>query len=195
MAVIAYYSMPSLQTVSERAADFKARGGYPFSALAAVFASLVLPELAKRITRTAQRIEPRELVFRIGFFAVIGVIVDALYRFLAMAMGTSHTWDVVLRKLLFDQFVFAPFVAIPFAAIAFLWRDVGFRFKPTMSGIRTGEFAIRYIPMLITCWAFWIPTLIAIFSMPSRLQFVLYLLTQAAWSLLLIHMGEKAEGG
>jgi hypothetical protein len=149
---------------------------------------LVLPELAQRLTRTAKSVESRELLFRAGFFAVIGVTIDGFYRLLAHILGTSNEWQVIVQKGLIDQLLFAPLVAIPISAVAFLWRDVGFDGAATLRGLRDGEFFVRYIPMLITCWGFWFPTLVAVFAMPVRLQFILYLFAQAAWSLLLVHM-------
>jgi hypothetical protein len=191
--VIAYYTLPGFRAASEVVADAKARGGLAATALATIFASLVLPDLARAVTRTAQRIEPRELAFRAAFFATVGVMVDLLYRGLALLIGTTPTWDVVLRKALFDQFLFSPLVSIPLSASAFLWRDHGFRWGATLRAARGGAFVSRYVPMMITCWAFWLPTLFAVFAMPVRLQFILFLLAQAAWSLLLVYMAGEAE--
>lgn len=189
-AVAAYYASPGFGAISDAAAGAKAQGGYLFSALTTVFASVALPEIAQRFTRSHKRIDGRDLVFRIGFFALIGVIVDAFYRLMAVIFGDSAHWDVILRKVLVDQFVFAPLVSIPLSAAGFLWRDEGFRFGPTWTTLKGGAFWLRFAPMIVTCWAFWIPTLAAVYAMPARMQFVLFLFAQAAWSLLLVHMAE-----
>lgn len=180
-------------TISDVAAGAKARGGLVFSALTTVFASLVLPEIAKRTTKSAERIELREIAFRAAFFALMGILVDLLYRGLAGVFGDSANWDVVARKLAVDQLLFSPFVAIPLAVLAFLWRDYGFRVGATRDAIRKGEFLARYVPVIITCWCFWLPTLVAVFAMPARLQFILFLFAQGAWSILLIHMSDQGQ--
>lgn len=121
----------------------------------------------------------------------MGVLVDLLYRALAALFGDSARWDVVARKLAVDQLFFSPFIAIPLATVAFMWRDYDFRFAETRTAVRQGEFVSRYVPVIITCWCFWLPTLVAVFTMPARLQFVLFLFAQAAWSLLLVHMADQ----
>lgn len=183
--------MPGFGAICDTAADIKARGGYLASGLATTLASVLLPEIARRFTRTHKRLEGGDLAFRIGFFALIGVIVDAFYRLMAVIFGDSANWDVILRKVLVDQFVFAPLVSIPLSAIGFLWRDQGFRFRPTWQTATGGAFWIRFAPMIVTCWAFWMPTLAAVYAMPARVQFVLFLFAQAAWSLLLVHMADE----
>ncbi|MGV3615982.1 MAG: hypothetical protein ACO1SV_11665 [Fimbriimonas sp.] len=187
-AVFAYYRLPAVGAISDTAAEAKARGGYLFSAVATIFASLVLPELAQRATRTAKRVDIKEIFFRAGFFGLIGVVIDAFYRLLALLFGNSNEIAVIVKKGLVDQLIFAPFVAIPMSAVAFLWRDEGFDARATVRALRNGAFLPRYVPVIITCWGFWFPTLVAVFAMPARLQFVLYLFAQAAWSLLLVHM-------
>ncbi|MBW7929038.1 MAG: hypothetical protein H3C58_13330, partial [Fimbriimonadaceae bacterium] len=42
------------------------------------------------------------------------------------------------------------------------------------------------VPALIPCWAFWIPILICVYSLPANLQFVFALLAEAAWSILFV---------
>jgi hypothetical protein len=68
----------------------------------------------------------------------------------------------------------------------FLSRDVRFDWRRLLGAIRDGEFAQRYMALLITCWGFWGPVLAAVYSMPSNLQFVMFLCAQGVWSLLLV---------
>lgn len=192
--VIAYYTVPAIQAVGDRVADWKAAGGLLFTALSTVIASIALPETAKRITKMAEKLDARELLFRTACFAVLGLMVDTLYRVLALLLGNGTSWVIVAEKAVLDMAIFTPLFSIPWSVIAFLYRDRGFSLSATRASVHAGEFVRRYRSVLITCWAFWIPTLLCVYAMPVKLQFVLFLFAQAAWSLLLVYMsGETSD--
>ena len=181
LLVAVYYSSPSVQAFSEKLAQIKTSGGFLFSGVTTIVASVAIPWIAATLTRSkVDPITPRELLFRCGFFASIGVMVDVWYLLLAGTLGQAHGLSLVLIKVLVDQFIFSPLISIPYSSMCLMWRDAGFKaFKLT-------EFPRRYAQTIVTCWAFWLPALCAIFAMPTALQFVLYLFIQAAWSLIII---------
>lgn len=193
IAIVAcYYMSPAVQDGLVSVATFKANGGYLFSGLATAFAGAILPEVAKRITtRGLKWASLGEWVFQLLFFASMGILVDFQYRFLGVIFGQHVDFQTVLKKILCDQFISTPLISIPYSAIAFMWKDEGFRFGPTAARVKNGEFAARYLPVLISAWSFWIPVVAAVYSMPGNLQFPLFLCAQAAWSLLLLHMSGR----
>ncbi|MER3496581.1 MAG: hypothetical protein C4320_07275, partial [Armatimonadota bacterium] len=67
----------------------------------------------------------------------------------------------------------------------------GFRSEPLRAEVRSGGLFARYIRTLIPCWAFWIPSLAAVYAMPTDLQFPLFLLVQAAWAILLVALAPR----
>ena len=51
------------------------------------------------------------------------------------------------------------------------------------------------LPLLLPDWGFWIPMVLVIYAFPLALQFLLFVLALAAWSLILVVIagGEAAE--
>lgn len=186
-----YYNVPSFAAFCEQAGPAKANGGLLFSGLTTVAASTIVPEVARWITRVKSPLTASGLAFQIFFFFLAGCIIDVFYQFLGQILGTGATWNLVIEKVLVDQFVFSPLVSIPLSTIAFLWIDSGFGYKATGRAVKAGEFRRRYPAVLVTCWGFWLPTLAAVFAMPARLQFTLFLLAQGAWSLLLVYVNTE----
>jgi len=129
--------------------------------------------------------------FQVGLFAFMGITVDLLYRGLGIWLGQAPTFTVVLEKLVFDQVVYSPLISMPICTLAFLWKDTGFKSRPTKALIHDGSFASRYVGNMFGCWLFWIPALSAIYAMPVNLQFCLYLCVEAAWALLLLAMAGR----
>ena len=183
--VAAYYASPGFAQVADSAARFKDAGGLAFSAIGAAIAGFVLPEVAKRFTGH-QGSKLSDAVFQICFFAIIGCGIDLLYRLLGAWLGGGVDPATVAKKVAFDQFVATPFGTMPYSVVAFAWHESGFSFGKLRERLSNGGFLRRYIRLLLTCWAFWMPILAAIFSMPVSLQFVLFLFVQGAWSLLLV---------
>jgi hypothetical protein len=48
-------------------------------------------------------------------------------------------------------------------------------------------------PLLIPCWCFWIPMVLMVYSMPPPLQFSLFCLALAAWSLLMVFVANDSR--
>lgn len=191
-AVVAFYFVPWFQNGAELAQRVKEAGGLPFAALSTAFAGVVLPEAARWLT-----LRTRTPVVKLGFqaavFAVIGISVDLLYRGLADLFGSQPSPIIVVKKVLFDQFVYSPSFSILLSTLAFLWEVQGFSFRRTRNALSHGGFLRAYLPLLVTCWCFWIPVNAATYSLPSKVQFILFLFAQGAWSLLLVHIaGERS---
>ena len=111
----------------------------------------------------------------------------ALYRLLAWLFGTGTDLGTIAKKVVVDQFVSTPLASIPFSVLAFLWAERGFTGSGLATALRTpGEFRGRWATLLVTAWAFWLPVLAFVFAMPADLQFPLFVVIQAAWSLLLV---------
>lgn len=185
--VALYYLSPGVQSATESLARLKAAGGFPFSFLATAFAGAILPEAAKRLTLRARPTPRGDMAFQLVFFGLMGVMVDFQYQLLGAVLGQGVSPDILVKKLVCDQFVGTPFVSIPLSCVAFLWKDQDFAFRRFAPGAFIGRFG----PMIVSAWAFWIPVVAAVYCMPGNLQFCLFLCAQAAWSLLLLHMSGR----
>jgi hypothetical protein len=188
LLVAGYYTIPGIENVCGALAQMKRQGGLSFSALSVAIAAVALPEIARRATK-APRDKPLsigDLVFQGTYFAILGISIDTLYRGLGIWLGDDPTPTVVLQKVLFDMVVFSGVFSMPLAVVLFAWRDADFSWREGIELLRRGGFMERYVPLLITCWAFWSPVMACLYSLPVDLQFVFAVLAEAAWCLLLV---------
>jgi hypothetical protein len=185
--VILYFVWPGFRVAADALQQIKTHGGLLFAGLATAVAGVALPEAARALTRRPLT-SPARVAFQIVFFAVLGISVDLLYLGLAVLFGSGASFRVIAPKVMVDQFVYAPLFSVPYSVLAFAFQTHQFSPQRTADSLTGGEFAKRYFPLLVTCWAFWFPVVCAVYTLPSNLQFILFLCTNGAWSLLLIFM-------
>jgi hypothetical protein len=186
--VIGYYTLTPIENACAVLSRWKIQGGLPFAALSVAIAAVVIPELARRVTKVP-RDKPLTLIdltFQFIYFAVLGIAIDELYIGLGILFGSHPTPLVVAGKLCCDMLGFSGMFSMPMAVVLFAWRDADFNFKEGMQLLKNGGFWERYVPLLVTCWAFWIPVMGCLYSLPLDLQFVFAVLAEAAWCLLLV---------
>jgi hypothetical protein len=195
---VAYHASAAVRAACAAAAAWKARGGLRFAAVTGSIAGALLPELAKAIVERGRgqrrRAGPNDgagaLLFRVAFFAVNGVVVDLFYRFAAWLIGMDASPRTVALKVAFDQFVFTP-SWLPVIVALFLWRQRGFSVGATAAALRGGGFyGPRVMPLLVPNWCFWIPMVSIIYALPMALQFLLFVLVLAAWSLIMVFIAD-----
>jgi len=186
--VLAHRFVPGLDPVLARVADWKAEGGYLASAIATVFSAGVLPELIKRSIRPPGVLPPSagELAHQFAMWLGIGVLVDAFYRLQNQLFGSGTDPATLLLKIAVDQALFTPLVSLPFIVLWTKWREAGYRPGAWLRGCSFAELKRRVLPLWATCLIFWPVMLVFIYSLPPQLQFPLFLLGNAAFSILMI---------
>lgn len=192
--VIGYYTLEPIQRACAVLARWKTDGGLPFAALSVAIAAVVIPEIARRATKVP-RDKPftlADITFQFIYFAVLGLAIDALYRGLGILFGNNPSPLIVVEKLTFDMILFSGVFSMPMAVVLFAWRDADFKLRPAKALLKNGGFLERYVPLLVTCWAFWIPVMGCLYSLPVNLQFVFAVLAEAAWCLLLVTAASRA---
>lgn len=169
--LLGYHYWPAFHDALEVIRGWKLRFGYLFSAVStAVFGGL-LPLLFRLIPlETRKDPQWRFLPFFLGYWALRGVEVDALYRFQAWMFGDTATPWVVVVKVVIDQFVYCPLWAVPIMIIAYMWKDSGFRFAELRRRLGGEWFPSRCLPLLLASWGVWIPTVAVIYTLPLALQ-------------------------
>lgn len=193
IVLIAYYTLAPVREFGETLAEFKRNGGIPFAAISVVFAAVFLPELARRITKTP-RDKPftwGDFGFQAAYFAFLGVLLDWFYSLLATVFGDTPAPGIVATKIAVDLIFLTAVFNMPLVTALFAWRDAGFEIKGARALLANGGFWQRYVPLLIGAWAFWLPVLVCLYSLPGSLQFVFSVLAEAAWCLLLVHLASK----
>lgn len=191
--LLAYFFYPPTTLWLNRLAEVKARWGYGYSAVAAILAGGVLPEMIRAAVFQGgkfRRANAANLLFTIPFWAFMGTVVDGFYRLQAGWFGAEATLAVVANKVLIDQFVYNPLFAAPFTAALYDWKNGGY-------GRRFGRFftAAYYrdavVPTLFATWGVWIPLVAIIYSLPSLLQIPMFNLALCLWVLLYTWMSER----
>jgi len=195
LLVVAYRASEGVRAACDTAAAAKARGGLVFAAFTGALAGGWLPELAKAIADPKAR-QARErwggIAFNTAFFAVNGVVVDGLYRLESHLFGWQGTVGTVAAKVAFDQLVFSP-TWLLFIVALFTWRQNGFSVARTWPLLADRFYRRRVLPLLLPNWCFWVPMVTIVYALPAPLQFLLFVLLLAAWSLIMVFIAEGRD--
>jgi hypothetical protein len=195
--LLAYFFHPPATLLLGRLAALKERWSYGYSAMAAIIAGAVIPELLR--ISVFQKLRPHRgnlanLAFAIPFWGFMGVVVDGFYRLQAVWFGTEASISVVLPKVLVDQFVYNPLFAAPLTTAMYDWKNRGYgrRGPGACSGMAWYRDAV--VPTLFATWGVWIPVVTIVYSLPSLLQIPLFGFALSMWVMLYTWMSERRAG-
>ena len=193
--VILYYTLPSMHSLPTRVTEYRAKVGPIVFVVGSIwFVSIVVPELAKLVTRSkTDPITVKDVVLRMIYFAVIGISIDLLYAWMGKVYGSGAKLDVVTKKVLTDMLLYTPLFSMPLAVVTFLFKDTGYSVAKTIDGLKKGEFPKRFMPLLVTCWMYFGPVTMAMYSLPVELNFPLAMAAQAAWGIIVVAVGSHQE--
>jgi hypothetical protein len=119
-----------------------------------------------------------------GFWAVLGLTIDTLYRGQALLFGDQTDAITIIKKVFVDQCIFSVFWSAPFTTLAMYWKEHNFSFQTAKKEF-SGKIFTQEIPaVLIALWGVWIPAVAIIYSLPLALQFPLFSIVLCFWSLL-----------
>ena len=192
--VMAYYFYPPTRGWLDGLAAVKARWGYGYSALNAIVAGAVIPELLRIFL--FQRGEFRRsnlsnLLFTAPFWCVMGLVVDYFYQHQAGWFGGRATFVVVAKKVLVDQFLYNPLFACPVTTWLYDWKSRGFSFQGTGVFFTGGYYRDFVVPTLFATWGVWIPVVSILYSLPSMPQIPLFGFALSLWVMLYTWMSEQ----
>jgi len=192
--LLAYYFYPPTTRWLNVLAGLKAEWGYLYSALAALVAGALLPELLRVVVFQKGRVNRdngRNLIYTIPFWSIMAITVDFLYRMQGVWFGNEVTFAVVAKKVAFDQFVFSAFFSGPIAVWFYDFKNRG----PEACG--PGEFFTwrhyrdAVLPVVFATWGVWIPVVSIIYSLPPLLQIPMYSLALTLWVMIYTWMSEQ----
>ena len=185
LLLMAYLWSPAVQSGLAQWGALKQAWGYPGAFVTyAAFAVLVPELLAIAVLR--QPVPPtivRDMLFATGVFGLIGISVDVLYAVQVHLFGSGNDAATVVKKMLFDQFVYSPVSNFIMVAV-FIWKDQDFR-TSTLRYFASADFwRLRYLPVIIAVWCVWGPGVLVIYFMPTALQFPVASLILSFWILI-----------
>jgi hypothetical protein len=189
--LVGYYLSSTVGRLINEVAAYRARYGFLFVLLAAAAAGAILPEIFlivffQRGRPTRQNL--RNLCFTVPTWTIDGLFVDLLYRSEAAWLGDTVTLPVVAGKIGLDQFGYNPLFAAPFGVLIYEWKNSGFSTESLRRSFTWDHYRDKIIPTLLATWAFWIPLMAIIYSLPLALQFPIFCLALTLWVLLLTYM-------
>ncbi len=189
LLVVLFYTVPAVREFSGRLASLSAQGGVVGAAFSTLVASMVLPRIFLAVVGwKGAPSRGADLLFEIGYWTFIGVEIYLFYMLQAYLFGNTPDFATVAKKVALDILVFTPLWNMPVSSLMFLWRDRGFSVVRTREAIREGALVPRIAVFIVGAVGFWFPMVSAIYSLPHDVQFVLFLLAQAAWTLILLAM-------
>jgi hypothetical protein len=194
--VLADRVVPAAHAFFAAVGAWKSRGGLAFSAASTACFGGVLPFLL--LTARGRGLPgrgPAALAFYACFWACKGVEVDLLYRLQGQLFGLGASPATILKKVVFDQFLYNPLWAAPTSALAYLWMGTGFSWRATRA--KLGPDFLRFsVPVtLMSTWAVWIPAVAIIYCLPAPLQIPLFNLVLCFWVLVLSFISKPAARG
>jgi hypothetical protein len=195
--LLAYQFHPATRDALGRLAMVKERWGYGYSAVSAIIAGALIPELLRVVVFQRGRIRrsnAANLRFSIPFWCFMGTVVDGFYRVQAVWFGDSAGFPVILKKVLVDQFLYNPLFAAPFTAMLYDWKNSGYDHRAWRGFLKAGYYRDVVVPTLCATWGVWIPVVSILYSLPSPLQIPLFGLALSMWVMLYTWMSEKRAG-
>lgn len=195
LIVVGYFTWNSFAAACEWLAEVNRRGGVWAAAGVSAVAGGLLPELAKAATGAEidWRRWRRDVGFNVVFFAVSGAAVFVFYALQARVFGTGNDWGTLGKKVAVDQFVFSVFWSTPFGLTAYALHQHHYNVIRAWPDINPMRIVVKAPSLLLPTWAFWLPMVTMVYSMPVGLQFPLFACALAAWSLLLVFIATPAE--
>jgi hypothetical protein len=163
----------------------KAAWGYPFSFFSYVVFAVLVPEALSHLLRRQPWTHQatRDALYAALVFGSIGVTVDMLYTAQIAMFGEGSDPATMVKKMLFDQFVYSPLSNFAIVAL-FAWREGEFKLSALRHFGTREYFSQQYLPVLIAMWCVWIPGVLVVYFMPSDLQFPVVSLILVFWILI-----------
>lgn len=189
LCVVAYYQSEGFSRIAGVLQDWKVAGGLAFAFAAGAIAGGFVPELARMATNSVEGQgweRWHKVLWTSLVFGLVGVFVDLFYKGQALIFGNGIDPLTLSYKTAFDMFIFAPLFCIPFEVASLQWPQKGYQPIEFVKGFSWATFRDSVLPVLIPCWAFWIPVLLCVYAMPQNLQFVFAILAEAAWSIIVV---------
>jgi hypothetical protein len=196
LLVLAYFYMPSVARVCDSVGELKVRSGLLFAAVTMPLACGVAPEFFKYaagVDRSFSRLRLELMLHNMGLFLVGGICLDLFYSWLGRTFAGVEPAVAVAAKVAIDQALYTTLVGVPLIAASYTLRKVGYRPFAALRQLNADWYARDVMPVLVVCWAYWLPMTSLMYTLPPNLTFVYGLVASAASSVLLVAVAGRNE--
>jgi hypothetical protein len=190
--IVLYFWIPSLSPVFIAVMDLKREWGLLYSAVATSFFAGILPVLILLTLGRTTRSQAWSKALVYSFFWMWkGVEADLFYRAQAFLFGDDGYLGTIIKKVLFDQFIYNPVWAAPNMIIFYTWVNSNFSCN-VVKNLLKNRFFTKTLPItLLSTWMVWIPATMALYSLPLVLQIPVFNLILCFWVLVLDLLSRK----
>ena len=184
--VVLYYQVEFVAKAFDNIGSWKELFSPWFAMLSTGIFGSIVPWLVGALFLPQEKKQPfRRVPFLFLFWAIHGWQVDKLYELQSVVFGNELNTQTILLKTLVDQFLWSPFLATPQVLLFYLFSEHDhspLRFK---QALQRKNLLQRLIPLLLTNWVVWIPSVALIYLFPLPLQLPLMNIILAIWCLIL----------
>ena len=192
----AYYQHDSTRAALNRLVAFRGEVGVIFPVLSTAFFGGILPALYfSRRRSTGVHFTWAQAAALTVFWGYKGFEIDLFYRMLARFVGTENDVATIAIKTSIDEFIYCPLLAVPVTVLFYDWVGAHFDTRVWVADIRRpGWFARKVLPLLISNFWVWVPTVCIIYALPTGLQLPLQNLVLCFYTLLVAHLSRRPSG-
>lgn len=190
---LSYFYIPVLAPAFVFLANLKSQYGVWYAIMSTSIFGGLLPYLVMFFTNQITFKPVTQLLFYCLLWAFMGALVDTFYQFQSFLFGDNNDVFTIVKKVLFDQFVFTVFVTSPLITCLFLIRDCRFNLRLWLDSTSLKLLTEQLPATLLSTWIVWIPAVCIIYAMPSTLQIPLFNIVLCMFVLILAIVNKPEE--
>ena len=184
--VLLYYQLDLVATTFDQIGALRSRTSPWFAMLSTGIFGSIVPWFVGALFLPQKKKQPfRRVPALFLFWAIHGWQVDKLYELQSVVFGSDLKTSTILFKTLVDQFLWSPFLATPQVLLFYLFSEHEHSFRRFKQALQRKNLLQRLIPLLLTNWVVWIPSVALIYLFPLPLQLPLMNIILAIWCLIL----------
>ena len=192
VAVLAYYTLPTVPALLEPLARWQKESGWIAAFLNRVIFCGLIPGL---FIVCVKSLRPKHVVAVLAvqtlWSGICGVVSDWMFSLNAYMFGTGVDLFTLSIKTAVCQFVWTPMLFAPIGAVVYFWIGRDFSLERSRREMPDRFYYGLVLPNLLVNWVLWIPVTFAIHSFPTPLQIQLSGLAAALFSLMLLAIGRN----
>ncbi len=190
--VLSYYFVPGVKGDLEGLVKLKSSMPYLFSATSTLIFGGLIPFIIM-CRKGSLSFSWGLFIFYLLFWAFKGVETELFYTFQAWFFGDGNDAGTIVKKVLFDQFVWSTLYAVPTLVLVYKWKESDFSFQRTKNEMNLSWFGQAILGVIVPNWLVWIPSCAIIYLMPVALQVPLFNIIMCFYVLILEILCKKEE--
>lgn len=193
--VAGYYLHGPTRVALEKISAFRGEVGLPFALVSTAFFGAILPFIVLSLSkRTRHRYDLSQMAVLTVFWAYKGFEISLFYAVQAVVFGEGNDFATIAIKTFVDQLVYGPILATPLTWLVYAWVEQRFDRAAIAAELRRpGVYRRSILPMLVTSWSVWVPTVIIIYMLPTPLQLPMQNLVCCFFTLMIIFMTRRPD--